>query len=101
MPDLLAHCSRGWAGHQTQGTNQMAGLVSPAHEGRGALKTTRNVHWASWEHGLLLDNRAPATSLLDETWKDNRRGDGALRTPPLYLHTGRRSSAPLWFQMEK
>lgn len=44
--------------------------------------------------------KATATSILYKMWKDNHRGDGALRTPPLYLHAGRRSSAQLRLQME-
>lgn len=52
-----------------------------------------------WKRGLDII-KAPATSILDKMRKDNHRGDGALRTPPLYLHAGRRSCAPLWLQME-
>lgn len=43
--------------------------------------------------------KAPATSILGRMW-DNHHGDGAFRTPPLYLHAGRQSCAPLWLQME-
>lgn len=87
------------AGSKTLGTNQTTVLVSHAPE------NTLNVHGRTGNMALSLITapdvmKAPATSILDKMWKDNHRGDGALRTPPLYLHTGRQSSVLLWFQME-
>lgn len=86
------------AGNKSPGTNQTTTDASDAPE-------DEDVHGQAGKMVFSLIAacdiiKASATSILDTARRDNHRGGAALRTPPLYLHAGKQSSAPLWLQME-